>query len=337
MREDEIVSKRKIVIGLLVVLVAVIYVLNHQSIYMKEIYDKEWYFYDESRSENVKLSLSSDEIEVIAYDKEHLLLRTDGKIKDFVLEEFDANSAFYKNEAKRYLSGYNSRCIEAVIEGDQLLYAPLSFDLETDEKKALKEKYTLSEDIKYNLLTVRSFNSVGGEEYYDYEYSVVDEETLELMQGDTCFLWMNDELEVEKVVFYGQTTIEADFVSITVPKELGSSITQEKLDRDIDEGLYDVAKINEDGSIYYLYADFQKDEILKSMAKDNKKAIEKLQGNGIKEIRVNKDYSEFEIVLDDGYWELVDESKKQLEEMGKLYQWFKYSEDREVRISIVNN
>ena len=38
-----------------------------------------------------------------------------------------------------------------------------------------------------------------------------------------------------------------------------------------------------------------------------------------------------------GYWELFDESKKQLEEMGKLYQWFKYSEDREVRISIVNN
>lgn len=143
MKEDEIVSKRKIVIGLLVVLVAVIYVINHQSICMKEIYDKKWYFYDESRSENVKLSLFSDEIEVIAYDKEHLLLRMDGKIKDFVLEEFDANSGFYKNEAKQYFSGYHSRCIAAAIEEDQLLYAPLSFDLETDEKKRFEREISI--------------------------------------------------------------------------------------------------------------------------------------------------------------------------------------------------
>ena len=69
----------------------------------------------------------------------------------------------------------------------------------------------------------------------------------------------------------------------------------------------------------------------------NKKVIEKLLGNGIKEINVNEDYSEFEVVIDNPSWKIPNDLEKELENLGKLYQWFAYNEERDVNIEVVNN
>ena len=69
----------------------------------------------------------------------------------------------------------------------------------------------------------------------------------------------------------------------------------------------------------------------------NKRCEGYLEGNEIKEINANEDYSEFEVVIDNPSWKIPNDLKKELENLGKLYQWFAYNEERDVNIQVINN
>lgn len=177
----------------------------------------ERYEYD---SESGVITLSNDyddetdEIKVLGYNEYHLLLKIDGEIKDFVLIEHDTSSNFYSLEGESYLEGYESRCTVVDIKDGKLVYGPVNYDPEGAYENGPFEEYELAENVPFFELFIQRYNSIqGGEEYeesYDVAFTEIGEEEIGYILdagAGAAFLWFDDELKVEKIVFWGENSV----------------------------------------------------------------------------------------------------------------------------------
>lgn len=157
---------------------------------------------------------STDEIEVIDYNEYHLMVRVDGEVKDFVLGEMDTSASFWGIESESYLADYNSRCVVVDIQDGKMIYGPNEYDPEGLYKDGPFEEYEMGENVTFFDLTLTRFLSV--EDGQEYEEScdvafteIAREEVQYILDSGTgsAFVWFDDALKVEKIVFYGETSV----------------------------------------------------------------------------------------------------------------------------------
>lgn len=216
-----------------------------------DLYDK--YEYD---SETGIIRLSNgydntiDEIKVLGYNEYHLMLEIDDEIKDFGLLELDTTANFYSFEGESYLSGYESRCTVVDIRDGKIVYGPVNYDPEGLYENGPFEEYELAENLAIFDMYIQRFNSIQDdqeyEEFYDVIFTEIGPEEIHYILDSgagAAFLWFDDELKVEKIVFYGENSVTADYVSVTIlPEETEKKIPEE----------YEAFHVNEDGSVIYL-------------------------------------------------------------------------------------
>lgn len=154
-------------------------------------------------------------LELIRYNERHMLLDVDGEIKDFLPVEVDTNSDFWMYEGEAYLKDYESHCAIVEIQEDgTVICGPIGYDREGLYENGPFETYKTAEDISYAELSITSYMSVQDdyeyEERYDVNYSELDlqkaQETTE-SGAAIALLWFDDQMQVEKLVFFGQLSI----------------------------------------------------------------------------------------------------------------------------------
>lgn len=216
-----------------------------------DLYDK--YEYDE---ETGVITLSNDyddatdEIKVIDYNEYHLLLEIEDEIKDFCLFELDSTSNFYSQDAESYLEGYESRCTVVDIADGKIVYGPVNYDPEGPYAEGPFVEYEMAENVPVFDLYIERYNSIQDEqeyeEFYDVAFTEIGQEDIGYILdagAGAAFLWFDDELKIEKIVFWGENSVTAQYESVTIlPEDKETKVPEE----------YEVSHENWDGSMIYL-------------------------------------------------------------------------------------
>ena len=154
--------------------------------------------------------MGNKEIPVIACNDHHMLLNIDGKIKDFKNSNqeyifYELNSK-YVPEVEGYAGCFSIFDINRQ-EKTVLLNSP---HYDGDEKKDFEdffEEYKISDEIKISSLSVIVDES-GDKPVFIEEREVMDiDETKAILEDSLSigFVWLNKDLAVEKILFYGET------------------------------------------------------------------------------------------------------------------------------------
>lgn len=214
----------------------------------------------------------TEEIKILGYNEFHLMIEIDGEVKDFCLEAMDTTSNFFSFEAGDYFTDYESRCTVADIVDNKITYSAVNYDPEGLYEDGPFEEYDLTENVEFFELRIHRFNSIQGdqeyEEFYNLYYKKMNgEEAKEYIGYGSAltFLWFDEELKVEKVVFYGETSVTADYMTVEVTAEEAGEITQEELDEKAEEGYFEAAHLNGDGSVLYLVLKEQYESFVSDM------------------------------------------------------------------------
>lgn len=283
-------------------------------------------------------------IDILGMNEYHLMLRINGKIKDFIIEEEDLKSNFYSFEGDKYFSGYNSKCAIVDIKGNKVTYGPVNYDKEGLYRDGPFESFTLAENTKFYQVSVQSYNSIQGdneyEEFYEVEKKEIPKKDIEefIDYGTSySYVWFDKDLNIKKIVFFGHTSVTADFKAVTIPKEYSQDITKEYLESEIEEGIYDAAHINEDGSVLYLMLKEQQERILKEKKNIYLDSLEEIceeDNYGIKEIKENKNFTKYEVIMSKDNKKIPKEVKEKLEYMGKMYNAYRGKDAEEIKVEI---
>jgi len=180
-----------------------------------DLYDK--YEYDEETGIITLLSTSDDdtsEIKVLGYNEYHLMVEIDNDVKDFVLFEHDTSSNFYSFEGESYLEGYESRCTVVDIKDGKIVYGPVNYDPEGLYREGPFEEFELAENVPVFDLYIQRYNSIQGdeeyEEFYDVSFTEIGDEEIGYILdagAGAAFLWFDDNMRVEKIVFWGENSV----------------------------------------------------------------------------------------------------------------------------------
>ena len=97
---------------------------------------------------------------------------------------------------------------------EEVKCAPLGYDSQGLYVDGPFETYKLAENVTYSELTITSWRTVDGdlenEDRYEKSFKEFNEEDLAYVRengGGTAFLWFNDQMEIEKVLFWGENAI----------------------------------------------------------------------------------------------------------------------------------
>ena len=202
----------------------------------------------------ITLSSESDdaaaEITVLDYNEYHLMVEIDGEVKDFVLYEQDTTSNFYSFDGESYLEGYESRCTVVDISDGKIVYGPVNYDPEGAYENGPFEEYEMTENVPVFDLFIQRYNSIqDGEEYeefYDVAFTEIGEEEIGYILdagAGAAYLWFDEDMKVEKIVFWGENSVTAHYETVTIlPEDTETKVPEE----------YEVSHENVDGSIIYL-------------------------------------------------------------------------------------
>ena len=179
--------------------------------------DFEGYGYDEG---NLEIHLFNKDkskrniLKVLSYNVNHLLLELDGVIRDYTIVDLDFSSGFWREAAASYLSGYEMNRTIVELKENSVITAAVNYDTETDVPKGTQEEYKLAEDVTYFDLTVYSEIKVKDgaavSETYDTAFTEITADDIRSYLdngGFTCYFWMNDQMEIEKVAAFGMNTV----------------------------------------------------------------------------------------------------------------------------------
>lgn len=175
-----------------------------------DLYDR--YRYDEDQ---LLITIYNDyddskkEIKLLSYNVNHLLLEIDGVLRDFSTIETDRSSNFWSEQGDNYLSGYEMHRTLIDFTDKGMMTAAVNYDTKTKSPKSTMEEYVLAGDAVFFDLTVfsqwKEENGSSYEDSYDVSFTEINREEAEYYfedGGATAFLWLNDDMEIEKVVFW---------------------------------------------------------------------------------------------------------------------------------------
>jgi len=180
-----------------------------------DVYDK--YEYD-SQTDVITLfndyDDETDEIKVLDYNEYHLMVEIDSEIKDFCLYELDTTSNFYSRDGESYLEGYESRCTVVDISDGKVVCGPVNYDPEGSYAEGPFEEYEMADKVPVFDLQIQRYNSIQGneeyEEFYDVAFTEIGQEDIEYILdagAGAAFLWFDDDMKVEKIVFWGENSV----------------------------------------------------------------------------------------------------------------------------------
>lgn len=158
---------------------------------------------NESRYEDIPM-------EIIRYDKESMLVKHEGIVKE--MHDHDYYFAYAPEKANKYLD--NSSTYIMIVEKDGNSLTTASSRYNTKEKNEDgSDKYELrsdqlAENVEYAKLRTKVFPSPTGYEEDDevlVDYDILSEKDVEdlLNKGKMrAYVWYNYDVEIEKIVFY---------------------------------------------------------------------------------------------------------------------------------------
>ena len=150
-------------------------------------------------------------------------------------------------------------------------------------------------------------------------------------------MWFDDDLNIKKILFFGHTSVTADYKTVTIPQEYVEDVTKKQLESEIEEGIYEAAHINEDGSVLYLMLKEQQDKILKEKKQIYRDSLDEMCGEdnyGIKEIKANKNFTKYEVIMSKDKKKLPKDVKENLEYIGKMYNAYRGKDIEEIKVKI---
>lgn len=210
--------------------------------------NETWYHYDEVTGENEKMSFSedfsfywgcecgepvgnSDCYELYDYDKDtsviklyndydnmsmelevldcsdyHLLLRIDGEIKNYTYVDTCLDIV----DSEKYMDGYSGEFSILGGSTSEVILGPFDYDGDVEYPDNAVKTYKLADNTEaYTLYTHKHI--VDGEvveDDVDHQRITIEEAAENMEYGGYGFIWFDDELQVEKLFFYGDTIVE---------------------------------------------------------------------------------------------------------------------------------
>ena len=169
-----------------------------------DLYDT--YSYDEKTSiitvYGYEEGMEEIKIEVLRYTEDSLLVRMEDKIKEFYVDSEVPNLS--GEEEYDDLVGYSAYVAIIDVEQNTIKTAPYGYDPDAGGKETLREE-RLAEDVVFFDLFIKTV--------YTEEDSVTTISYEELSHMDATndednsfgigYIWYNDDLEIEKVIYYG--------------------------------------------------------------------------------------------------------------------------------------
>ena len=152
---------------------------------------------------------TSMKMKVLDYNDYHILLEIDGIIKDYTSMEGMYGEPYIENLAE-YLGGYNMYAWFIEGQGRSVVVGPYDYDGDIEYPDNAFKNYPLSYDIEFYDLQVTTVEDVDtGEAEQDVLYEQLTErEGFERLESGFGFIWFNDEMEIEKITFYGSICIQ---------------------------------------------------------------------------------------------------------------------------------
>lgn len=169
----------------------------------------ELYDYDKASSV-IKLYNDYDdmsmEMEVLDYSDYHLMLRIDGRIKNYTYAETGLEIA----DSEKYLSGYSGEFSIIGGNNEEVELGPFDYDGDVEYPENALVTYKFSDDVEaYTLYTFKHIkDGEVVEDSVDYQQISFEETVGNLEYGGYGFIWFNDELQVEKILIYGDSVFE---------------------------------------------------------------------------------------------------------------------------------
>lgn len=143
--------------------------------------------------------------EIIRFDETSLLIKTDEGIKQYTYQIEMPELSEYSD----YFLGYSAYYSIFEIKGNNLVCGPSFYDGDVKEHREMKFEESLSEDVKWYDLYIETYtNETTSTSTHTFKEISKEEMMMMLEGGMGCaFVWYNDELEINKVVFYGEIEI----------------------------------------------------------------------------------------------------------------------------------
>ena len=179
-----------------------------------DIYDM-WRYDAENETIYMTISYEDEEIEeepirIIKNNGYRLVLEINGEIKAFEA----CNDWYYAPEVNyeyaEYFKGYNARTAMTSLEGDVLTVAPYYYDGDIKEHRDLQNDEKLAENAVFFELSIHSVMK-DEEIASDFNFTELTKEDVALLidgGGGNGFVWYNENLEIEKILFYGEIIIQ---------------------------------------------------------------------------------------------------------------------------------
>ena len=153
---------------------------------------------------------SKKDISVLSYNPYHLMLEIDGEVKTFTPVPINSSYSYYGGE--EYISGYEGYCTIFEIEDGNGRVGPFNYDADaaSEYPDGTIEIIDLAENAEFYELNVDTDVDSYGQETHQTSYDKLTLKKVQNLLKDgtlSAFMWYNDSLEVEKMIFYGQTIV----------------------------------------------------------------------------------------------------------------------------------
>jgi len=172
----------------------------------------EFFDYD-PESMTIMLSNEFDEsqknINVLSHNDYHLMVEMDGRIKTYT-PEITYTSDYYYGDDSKYISGYEGYCTVFKVSDGKAEVGPFNYDGDIEYPEGTIELIDVADNAVFYELIVNSEIDDSGIISHKESYRQLSSDEvkgiLEYSSGN-AYLWYNDQLEIEKMMFWGQTII----------------------------------------------------------------------------------------------------------------------------------
>ena len=111
------------------------------------------------------------------------------------------------SEFEKYSEGYDGYLALISVDGDKMRISSASYDGDARDNFIVKE-VKIAKNVTYCDLSINTVISKEGEKS-EGTYTELTQEDMELILDSTLgigFVWFNDDMEIEKIMFYGELT-----------------------------------------------------------------------------------------------------------------------------------
>lgn len=143
---------------------------------------------------------TSMEMKVLDYSDYHLMLEQNGDIKDYTCTETGIDVP----NSEEYFKDYNMHAWVVDANSEEAVLGPSDYDGDVEYPDNAMKAYPLADGIVfYDLMVYREIDDDG--EYCEVTHKKLNrEEGLAAMDGGYGFIWFNEDMEIEKITYFGE-------------------------------------------------------------------------------------------------------------------------------------